>query len=178
MDNWNDLAVSYGRDMSAESIIAENPRTKQVFRVSQLQSIDLDKYLEDVRQGVYPLTAWGVESPTTSLLTTPAQSTRDEGESFGLGDDFEEDFVNEVETRLIMACMCTIRGKHDSPVASVSHQKILDYKKLKFGIPNLICFNLKVELNALPLTPTPTNTLVACFDLINVSASKSNHVEQ
>lgn len=119
LDNWNDMAVSYGKDTSSESVIAENPRTKQVFRVSQLQNADLDKYLEDIRQGVYPLTAWGVDSPTTSLLTTPAQSTRDEGESFGMVDEFEEDFVSEVETRLIMSCMCTIRSKHDTPVGSV-----------------------------------------------------------
>jgi hypothetical protein len=119
LDNWNDLAVCYGKDTSSDSVIAENPRTKQVFRVSQLQNADLDKYLEDIRQGVHPLTAFGVDSPTTSLLTTPAQSTRDEGESYGLGDDFEEDFVNEIETRLIMSCMCTVRCKQDSPVASV-----------------------------------------------------------
>ena len=119
MDNWNDLAVCYGKDTSSDSIIAENTRTKQVFRVSQLQNADLDKYLEDIRQGVHPLTAFGVDSPTTSLLTTPAQSTRDEGESYGLGDEFEEDFVNEIETRLIMSCMCTVRCKQDSPVASV-----------------------------------------------------------
>ncbi|GAV09101.1 hypothetical protein RvY_18698 [Ramazzottius varieornatus] len=119
LDNWNDLAVSFGKDTSNDAIIAEVPSKQQVFRVSQLQNVDLDKYLEDIRQGVHPLTAFGLDSPTTSLLTTPAQSTRDEGESYGLADDFDEDLINEVETRLIMSCMCTVHSKHDCPVASL-----------------------------------------------------------
>ena len=96
-----------------------------IVRVHTLIAIGYTHYLYFALQGVHPLTAFGVDSPTTSLLTTPAQSTRDEGESFGLGDDFEEDFVNEIETRLVMSCMCTIRTKLDSPVASVRETSFL-----------------------------------------------------
>ena len=41
--------MSYGKDTSSDSVIAEVPHSKQVFRVSQLQNADLDKYLEDIR---------------------------------------------------------------------------------------------------------------------------------
>ena len=70
LDNWNDLAVSFGKDFSGETVIAENPRTKKVFRVNQLQNADLDKYLEDVRQGVYPLTATGIRVSNYCLVAS------------------------------------------------------------------------------------------------------------
>ena len=91
-------------------------------RVSDVNTLELEKLLEDVRNGVYPLTAF-------SSITQPPAS-RPRAVSPELADSVKSETPEPVdtETRLIVHMNCSVRKTEENPnVKNVSQTYVYVY---------------------------------------------------
>lgn len=77
------------------------------YKYSQVQSLELEKFLEDVRNGIYPLTAFDVQPPHTHKRPiTPTEQTEQE--------KTETPEPLDVESRRVTGMQCQIRKLQDT----------------------------------------------------------------
>ncbi|XP_046576025.1 LOW QUALITY PROTEIN: nuclear receptor-binding protein-like [Haliotis rubra] len=97
-------------------VIAEiNHPNKEPFqmRFSQVPALELEKFLEDVRNGVYPLTAFAMPRPPPSR---PQAKTPELAESV----KSETPEHMDVETRMVINMSCQTRKNEDNPTKLIT----------------------------------------------------------
>lgn len=102
-ENQNEVPVN------KENVIAEY-ESKKILQ-KDIPLFDVDKFLEDVKNGIYPLTAYRLPQPPTKEQTISTSDNEQDSDGRPSSDQGDE----PIETRKIVQAQCSMTELEDKP---------------------------------------------------------------